>query len=262
MLVPLVVFAGAVYEVRRGRADEVVALERAKNLWRAGAYEEAVAAYEVLWTRVRKSRWAPRALLEAGRICYLNLRDPARAAKLLERLVDEYPRATEAGSAHLWLAEIYSGAFQDTAAAARHWEAALEGSLAPLERLQTRFRLAEAAFNEGRFEEALAGFQRLVEDPELPGSLRCQAWLRIGTVLQLRREDEEALVTYRKILEDAACESIRVQATLALIESLEYLNRLDEAIETAANISPEEYPADKLRRLVERLKLKQAYYGQ
>lgn len=259
---PLVAFAGAVYEVRQGRADEVVALERAKNLWRAGAYEEAVAAYEGLWARAPKSKWAPRALLEAGRICYLNLRDPARAVNLLERLVESYPRATEGGPAHLWLGEIYAGAFQDQAAAVRHWEAALEGSLSSLERLQTRFRLADAAFEGGRFEESLAGFQRLVEDPELPGSLRCQAWLRIGTVLQLRREDEEALATYRKILEDPACESIRVQATLALIESLEYLNRLDEAIEIAGNISPEEYPADKLRRLVERLKLKQAYYGQ
>lgn len=262
LLVPLVTLVWGAYSVRVSRPDFEVAMQRAHQLWRVGAYEAAVGAYLELADTPGSGRWAAQALLEAARISYQNLDQQATAVHLLQRLITSFPGEPLAVRAHLLLAEIYANSLGDLGQAVEHWRDALGGGLSPEERLEVEFRLADVQFAEGRQADALAAFQQLAADPEAEPGLRCRAWFRIGTLLQLQREHEAAVAVFRKILADGDCRIDHVQASLAMIESLDVLDRLDEAIETAKNINPEEYPAESLRRLIERLEQKQSYYKQ
>lgn len=260
LLLPILSFIVGSWYFRSDRSDLKVALERARDSWRSGAYEEAVKAYLTLQSKHPDSEFAPDCLWEAATIYYYNLYDISNAMHFFERLIVEYPQSRQALESHLKLAEIFNLELNELGSAVDHWEQALKGDLDAETRREIEFKVADAHFRSGRFDDANEEFEKIAGLENADKHTRNEAKLRLGAILQLRKDYLGSIERFRQVLSSNPCSDCRLQAQLNLIESYEFLDRLPEAIETVKNISPDDYPSENRQELLDRLLAKRKYY--
>lgn len=260
LLLPILSFVIGAWYFRSDRADLKVALERARECWRSGAYDDAANSYIALQSENPDSAFAPSCLWEAATIYYYNLYDISNAMHYFEKLIVEYPHSRQALESHLKLAEIFDLELNELGSAIDHWEQALEGDLAPETRHDIEFKVADAHFRSGRFDDAFEEFQKIASSPDIAPHTVHEGELRLGAILQLRKDFQGSIDQFQKVLSSNPCSDCRLQAQLGLIESYEFLDRLPEAIETVKNISPDDYPSERRQELLDRLLAKRKYY--
>jgi TolA-binding protein len=260
LLLPILSFVIGSWYFRSDRSDLKVAMERARDSWRSGAYEEAIQAYLALQSRHPDGEFAPDCLWEAATIYYYNLYDISNAMHYFERLIAEYPQSRQALQSHLKLAEIFDLELNELGSAVDHWEQALQGDLDPETRREVEFKVADAHFRSGRFADAYEEFEKIAASKHADKHTRNEAKLRLGAILQLRKDYPGSIEQFQQVLSSVPCSDCRLQAQLSLIESYEFLDRLPEAIETVKNISPDDYPSEKRQELLDRLLAKRKYY--
>jgi tetratricopeptide (TPR) repeat protein len=261
LLLPILSFVVGTWYFRTDRSDLKVALERARDFWRSGAYEEAIDAYSALQARNPASEFAPECLWEIATIYYHNLYDISNAMHYFERLIDEYPESPRCLESHLRLAEIYERELNELNSAVSHWEEALQLGLGLEGQRELEFKIADAHFKMSDFDQAFAGFENLAAAEDVDPHLANQARVRMGMLLELSKDYEGAIRLFENALAAKPCKDCRLQAQLGLIECYEALDRLSDAIEVAKTISPEDYPSDKRDELLGRLTAKRRYYG-
>jgi tetratricopeptide (TPR) repeat protein len=260
LLLPILSFIIGSWYFRSDRADLKVALERARESWRSGAYQEAVNAYLTLQSKHPGSEFAPDCLWEVANIYYYNLYDISNAMHYFERLIAEYPQSRQALESHLRLAEIFNLELNELGSAIDHWEQALKGDLDAETRREIEFKVADAHFRSGLFDDARGEFEKIAAIKQVDKHTRNEAQLRLGAILQLHKDFQGSIQRFQNVLSSDPCPDCRLQAQLGLIESYEFLDRLPEAIETVRNISPDDYPSDKRQELLDRLLAKRKYY--
>ena len=260
LLLPILSFIIGSWYFRSDRSDLKVALERARDSWRSGAYEEAIGSYLALQKKNPDSEFAPDCLWEVATIYYYNLYDISNAMHYFERLIAEYPDSRQALDSHLKLAEIFNLELNEVGSAIDHWEQGLKGDLDQETRREIEFKVADARFREGQFEDAFGIFRKIAESAEADTHSVNEARLRLGAILQLRKDYPGSIEKFHEVLSSEPCSDCRLQAQLGLIESYEFLDRLPEAIETVKNISANDYPSERRQELLDRLLAKRKYY--
>ncbi len=261
LLLPILSFVVGTWYFRSDRSDVKVAMERARDFWRSGAYEEAIEAYTNLQSRNPSSELAPECLWEIATIYYYNLYDISNAMHYFERVVDEYPRSRLCLESHLKLAEIFERELNEPNSAVHQWEDALKLGMDADEEHEIEFKIADAQFKMNELDEAYAGFEQLAQGEDTGHHLAQQSRVRMGILLELSKDYEGAIRQFTGILAAGPCKDCRLQAQLELIECYEALDRLGDAIEAAKNISPQDYPSDKRGEILDRLTAKRRYYG-
>jgi tetratricopeptide (TPR) repeat protein len=261
LLLPVLVFGTGVWLYFQTENEVRVQMTRAQSKWRVGAYEDAIGLYESVWADYPESRYADDALWEVATIYYYNYYDVNRSLSCFQRLVARYPGTQMAREGHLKLAEINEIALHDPASAIDHWKQALlvDGSIRS--RRAINFKIGDAHLKMDHFEEAWRHFALVLNDG-ISDHLSDQAGIRIGTVLQIRRDYRDSLAYFRQSLQQTECDDCRLRAKLGLIESYEFMDDLPKALETAESINPTEYPEHLKHALVKRLTDKNRYYGQ
>lgn len=259
LLLPFVVFGVGIWLYIQTDNEVRVQMNRAAEKWRTGAFEEAVALYETIPARYPTSRYADDAVWEVGRISYFNFDDLNRAIACFDHIVTHYPGTALAKESHLKLAEINETSFKDLPQAINHWKQALLTDSSVRLRREVTFKIASAYLKMGKFEEAREQFHRLTVD-ETRDHLSEQATVRVGAILQIKRDHQEAVGYFQQVLNNSQCLECRVQARLGLIESLEYMDEIPRAIAAAQEFEPGSYPEALKQDLLKRLGEKNRYY--
>lgn len=231
--------------------------ERAQRHWRAGRYGQAIDAYREVYQSYPESRFAVAALWESATLNYLSSYDLEKAVGLLERLVHDFPNHPTADRARAMLGEIHESALKDVERALYYWRRLDRPRVAAPLRRQALYGIGRALFELSRFNEARAALEGVCRN-EPPDYLTQQANLRLAIIYQLRQQYERSLPHFLAVLEIDDCSDCRLQAQLGLIESYEFLDDLDSAVEVAAGLPEEDYPQK--RELLERLRQKRHYY--
>jgi tetratricopeptide (TPR) repeat protein len=159
---------------------------------------------------------------------------------------------------HLKLAEIFHGELKEPTQAIDHWKEALEMEASDQLRREIAFKVADAYLQTNQLEDALWRFMLIIADGQ-DKHLAEKARGRAGNIFLVRGEYERAITMFTKVLENTECEDCRLRAQLDLVESYQYLDRLQEAIETAERITHPDYPRAALQDLLERLSKKREY---
>jgi TolA-binding protein len=256
---PFLCFAFAAQLFVRSENEARVLFARAQQQWRLENFDQAIQQFGNLREEYPRSEYAAAALWEIATIFYFNKYDISSALHYFEKLTKDYPDHERAAESHMKAAEIFEVELNEISKAIDQWEKALEtdpdGSL----RRTIYFKLGDASFRTGRFEDALMRFSLLVADGQ-NHHLVAQSQIRIGSIFQLRGQYEKAAQYFRRVIEETDCDHCRLQGQLGLIDSYEHLDRLPEAIEVAEKISEAEYPAATRDQLLGRLSEKRKYY--
>jgi len=258
LLLPFLVFGVGIWLYFQTDNEVRVQMNRAAEKWRTGSFEEAVALYEAVPTRYPASRYADDAIWEVGRISYFNFDDLNRAISCFHRITTHYPGTALAKESHLKLAEINEASLKDLPEAIRHWKQALLTDSSVRLRREVTFKIASAYLKLGSFDEAREQFGQLTGD-ETRDHLCEQAMVRVGAILQIKRDHKEAVGYFQQVLNDTQCVECRVQARLGLIESLEYMDEIPAAIDAVQGFQPGGYPEPLKQDLLRRLREKNRY---
>ncbi len=252
LLLPFLVFGVGIWLYFQTDNEVRVQMNRAAEKWRTGAFEDAVQLYETIPARYPASRYADDAVWEIGRISYFNFDDLNRAISCFDRIVTQYPGTALAKESHLKLAEINETSFKDLPQAINHWKQALLTDSSIRLRREVTFKIASAYLKMGDFDEAREQFSRLIDD-ETRDHIFEQATVRVGAILQIKRDHQGAVGYFQQVLDDSQCLECRVQARLGLIESLEYMDEIPRAIAAARQFEPGSYPEPLKQELLKRL---------
>lgn len=260
LVLPVVAFAIAAWVFVQTDRTSQVQFDRAKSDWREGKFPSAIEGFQALYEKEPNGALAPQALWEIATIYYYNLYDISNALHYFERLSSSFPESQLAIECELKAAEIYEVELNEISKALEHWQRVQEAEgLDPALRQEIQFKIADAHFKAGAFDEAYSEFEGIIHNATDPHLVQ-QAHLRQGNTLQIRKEHERAIADFDMVLAETSCENCRLRAQLGLIESYEYLDRLSEAIKTAESISVGSYPDEMKRELLTRLLEKRKYY--
>ncbi len=201
LLLPFLVFGVGIWLYFQTDNEVRVQMNRAAEKWRTGSFEEAVTLYESIPTRYPDSRYADDAIWEVGRISYFNFDDLNRAISCFHRITAHYPGTALAKESHLKLAEINEASLKDLPEAIKHWKQALLTDSSVRLRREVTFKIASAYLKMGRFDEAREQFRQLTGD-ETRDHLSEQAMMRIGAILQIKRDHKEAVGYFQQVLNE------------------------------------------------------------
>jgi tetratricopeptide (TPR) repeat protein len=229
-------------------------LEQAEARWREGNYEDAVRLNLLLYDRDSRGRYAATALLNAGNIYYLNLRQLNKAIETYQKLVTELPGSAEEGKAREQLADIYANELGDLTQAIYEYDLVLSSK--QIENpAEIQFRRANAYFKLNDFDRSLRELQR-IEDAGVTGHLADQVRLKIGTIYQIRKRFENALDSFRRVTE-SPCIECRRRALLSLAQTYEAVYDFDNAIDTLQRLGRTGENPEQIHREIVRLAAKQ-----
>lgn len=260
LLLPFLVFGTGVYLYVETQNEAHVQFLRAQEQWRNGNYNESTGLYRQVYTDYPRSRYADDALWEISSIHYVNFYDVNRTIFYLQKIISEYPESPRVRECKLRLAEIHEVELGDIPGAIEYWKEALSEESSIRRRNGILFRMANACFKINRFDEALEHFKRVL-DSEPGEHLREQSQVRVGTILQIRKQYPESVRYFQQAAAETECRDCRIQAQLGMIESYEFMDEMERAIQIAQAIDPEDYPAPMKDELLARLNEKTKYYG-
>ena len=82
---------------------------------------------------------------------------------------------------------------------------------------------------------------------------------RIGTICQITGRHQESLTSFRVTAGQTNCSECRIEAYLGLIESYEFLEEPEKAINMAESISDQDLPIEEKQKIIRGLRNKLEY---
>ncbi len=228
-------------------------LDQAETSWRKGHYEEAIITNKEIYRRDPRGKYAIQALLNAGNIYYLNLRQLKSAIEAYDQLTREFPDCPEAIQAHLQLAAIYANELVDLDQAIAQYSILLESKDLP-NREDILYLRADAYFKKEDFDRARRELNAIA-DSGVSGKLADQVSLKIGDSYIIQKRFEEAIEPFQKVLASPFAECRR-RAILSLEETYENLFEFNKAIETVRMLESTPENATFVKQEVARLTAK------
>lgn len=204
--------------------------DRAEAHWREGNYQEAIRLNTLVYERDRRGKYAPQALLDAGDIYYLNIRQLKNAIDAYKKVVEEFPEKQEAYKAREQLAVIYENEIRDLTQAIIQYDEILQSKHLD-NRAEIQFKRANAYFKQEDYDRAWRELRRIEESGEGGPHLAGQVYLKLGDIDQIRHQYEDAAGYFQRVV-NSPCPECRRQAILDLAETYEDLYDFDHAIET------------------------------
>lgn len=224
-----VIAAAAMAYVLRAGAGEEELYRAADAYWQQGKYSDAARCYERMIAQYPKGKLREKVLLDAAVTQYLYLRNIHRAVELYGIVLKESGNPNIRATARRNLGEIYLRDVGDHAMALEEFKALAEEARNDQERQEAGLLLAEVHFKRNELPKALAEYQRVTQASGDP-HLAAKAHLRIGSLHQLEHNFQAALPAYQKVLAETPCPECRHQAQMGLLDSLENLERFEEAM--------------------------------
>ena len=255
LLCPLGIVAGGLLLVRPSGSPFESAFARAKLAQREGRIDEALVLYQSIQEREPAGRWGCLAMWEVASIRYSMTHQTRQAAALLNRIGDACEDQELAGRALLLLADIYEIGMQDLDSANQLRLRYLALPDEPLRAHETRFKMADAQFKLGKFDQARSSLETLLR--QKPSSeIESQANLRLAAIAQLGGEFDDSIHYFQSVFANSSSPEFRLQAQLGMIESYEYLNELEKALSVANRIESPDYAVNLKDDTVSRLNRK------
>ena len=214
-----------------GDYSEKQILTAGNELLAAEEYDIALEAFERVLATAQERAIREPALLGRGRILTVNGRFE-EAAKVLEQMLEDYPRSGFTVEASLYLSEAYSE---------------LGKAETDAEKRREIFNQAIAAMNRARkFEKELAGVARLDLELGRIAARKAAAEDRAGNVAKAREYRDEAISYYQKLIlfGNRGDPGVKKHIETAYAECLPLLLETEryEDVLTDANAYIEEYP--------------------
>jgi TolA-binding protein len=259
LILPILIFGLGVYLYFATENEVRVQFLRAQDHWKDGRYEEAIEAYRSVQSDYPQSKYASRALWELAQLNYVSQFDVNQAIRSFEKLVETYPETPLSRQGLLKLAEIHSIELREPLQAVRYWERYLEVEEDFDQKRQALYLIGNAYFQAADLERAETAYETILSGGE-QDELTSRACLQLGSIRQLQNDFLRSVEYFKRALGVKDCPECRLQAQLGLIESLEFLGELPQAIEVARGIDALEYPRKMKADLLARLSEKRKYY--
>ena len=160
-------------------------------------YEEAIKKASKVLTFHPKSRWADDALFLIGR-AYYNMGEYAKAERKFEELLASFPKSKLVDDCHYYisLCQYQSGNEED---AILSLELILESTkINKKKRAEAAFRMGEIYFDREEYDDAIASYRHLVENYE-KDTLAAVAQARIGESFWLKKDYAQAKEAFAQV---------------------------------------------------------------
>lgn len=256
--VPFLIFAIGAWLISKIENDVAAQVARAQLQQREGHYSQALNLYEVIHENYSRSQFADDALWEIANIYYVNLYDIDRALLYFHRLVREYPESVLAIDAYLKMAEIHEVELGDLPQTIALLTQALTYSTSFDIDRPILFRMGDLHLKLKELKKSLQKFEIVVR--RIPDDhLAYRARNRIGIICQIAGRHQESLTYFRVTAGQTNCSECRIEAHFGLIESHEFLEEPEKAINAAESISDQDLPIEEKKKIIRRLRNKLEY---
>jgi len=210
--------------------------EAATKRWNAGDYQNAVNLYFELVKKHPSSERADDALYWAGVTQFLYLGETEKALQTLRLLLKRYPNRDMAPLAQWYIAQIYELGYSDYDRATVEYRRAAEYPNRDVKE-KSLYSLADNLFRLGKRDEARDIWTRQVSEFSQGAQSRL-AYYRLGTAAFAKGELKNAVMFYRKTLENDNDQELVIKAKFALAGCFEADDNLAEALKLYREIAP------------------------
>ena len=177
--------------------DSKEVFDKAYEAYSARRYEEALRHYETIIQYFEGSRFYHSSLYNGG-LAYEKLERFEAAARLYERIIEEFPDRDDTSDAYYRLAEVLAEQGRHERIVELMTEVMLREDVTIFDRVEAHTRRSNALLELGKTKEAEQGYQNLIEinekappDERLPKSSRyiCQAYFGLGKINHERQSE-------------------------------------------------------------------------
>ncbi len=231
-------------------------LEEARGLFRTGRYEEALARYHRIARDYPDTPLAPRALYMKGVIEGFYLLRFQEAIDTFSKVTLLYPDTEEARESRKRIASIYMDKIRDYSRALSEYEKLRQAyRLSPEEDGKVLYNMALAHTELGDFEKAREILQGLATRYE--GDLRKKALFLIGDTYFMEGRAEEAVKTYREIVERYKGDPLASEGRFKMAMALEEMGRYEEALEEYRGLAEDPSLGERVKERIKMLRKRQ-----
>lgn len=219
-------------------------LDSAEARWKQGDYLGAVQMYEQLIDEYPKSSFVADAYYAIGTIEYLYLKDYPKALEAFRKVVADRPTGPLVLQAHRTLAEIYDKEYHDHRRVIAEYQKLLEKTRDRAVSEEIQYRIGEAYFDQGDFEQARSEWDQLPK--QAPKSEWAdKALYRTGSSYFLQGRYNKALAVFQDTARRYPDSSLRVERAFWTANCLEELERFEEALKLYRSLE-KSYPNPKV----------------
>ncbi|ABA87269.2 hypothetical protein Pcar_0006 [Syntrophotalea carbinolica DSM 2380] len=222
------------YAMAVNRGDMAQKLyRRAEKHIEKGAYRTAVSQLRSLHDHYPATETGARALLLAGDILLLHLRQDQEALLSFLLVERDYPDTAWSQRARRQVADIYKYRLQDYGRALVAYQKILDGPSTQREIVQ--YEIADTYFRMNNFEQTRIEFESLINEyPE--SSLLPEALYRIGCAFMLEGNLSDAVQVLQRLCRDYPEHSFALEGYFTLAEIHEERGELRKALQVLAGL--------------------------
>jgi len=247
IILPLYMLAGC------GGPDRAPATYlEAEELLGRGKFLLAIDKYESVAREFESTPFAPKSLYKKALIYNRFLRDKKRAVEAYYQVLSLYPDTSDAYTARLDLAGIYSSSGNHTKAV-EQYQWIVDSRREPEKEEDYRYTIALEYFKMNDFEQAQAELKELLS-MAVKKNIIAEAELLRGDTFYITGHIPEALAVFEDIVSKFAGRPVAIRASFNRAKALEDVGREDEALAVLKGLQ-DKYPnKDVLRRTINGIK--------
>jgi len=232
-------------------------LQRARDLAFEGKHEKAAEEYRLVLSELGERRDGDAvsqrgaALLALADLAWLRLADPAGAAALYRRVIAEAPGSEESWVARERLGDVAELKLRDLHEAIAQWQALAASGRPGADAFA--YKVARGYFELHDFAQCRKEADGILQS--FPGSpWRDDAIFLSATASQFEVRHEEAIATFRRVMEATAEPTLAARARFQIGLSLAALGRLEEALQALLDSLAEHPDPQRVQPEIQRLR--------
>jgi len=228
-------------------------LEQAEKLREGRQYAEAIEKYRHITVHYGKSEEAAESFYRIGEISYLYLQDFTAAATAFRNLLNNFPLSSRCKMAQSYLADISMYRFEDYKQAIVEYQRAISYYGDEREAEGFQFEIAKAYFNLKNFAQQRVELNLLLSRfPET--DLKGEVYSQIANSYYVEGFPDEAIIFYRKIIEEFPDTPLSLESTFRLAACLEEKEDLKGAVALLEDIEGVYPNSDVVRMRIEKIR--------
>lgn len=227
-------------------------LRHAEELIGTRRFEEALRVYQSAVKRYPDSKKTAISYLKMGDLYYYTMGKGEDALAAYSEVIRRWPISSQACDAHLRRAEIYE-VRGELRRAINDYEEILMRFPHHKERYGIMLKKGRAYLNMQDPYQAAVELEELLEGGHVENEIRRQALFDLGESYLFLKEYKKALEAFKKFEEDFSDSPQVLDAELRMVECLEKLDRVDEAIKLQQELVKRYPESEVIRRKIEGL---------
>jgi len=227
--------------------------DAAEKLRSERRYPEALEKYRYVTVHHGKSEMAAESFYRIGEISYLYLQNFTVAANAFRQLLNDYHWSSRCKRAQSYLAEITMYRLEDFKQAIVEYQRAISYYRDEREAESFQFEIAKAYFNLKNFEQQRIELNLLLgRFPET--GLKGEVYSQIANSYYVEGFPDEAIIFYRKIIEEFPYTPLSLESTFRLAACLEEKEDLKGAVALLEDIEGVYPNSDIVRMRIEKIR--------